>query len=161
MSKLTQANGNGKTTLDDVDRKIVDAVLENARISNAKLSRHVGLSESATLERVRRLERSGIILGYSAHIAPATLGHNVMALVNIHLTDYDERRVEDFTEQMLAIDEVVSCYQVLGQCDFVAHIAAESVEALESFFTGKLAAFPSVKHTESMFVLKCVKPSRI
>ena len=71
--------------LDEIDNRILEAMLHNARISNAALAKIVGLSESATLERVRRLEKSGVIMGYVTRVDPQYLGHKVTALVTIRL----------------------------------------------------------------------------
>ena len=143
--------------LDDIDRRIIDAMSFNARISNAALAKIVGLSESATLERVRRLEKSGVILGYSTRIDPAAMDHNVSALVTIRLTNQSDEYYDEFVSEIRSFDEVLSCFQVMGSCDFVAHVAAKDVPNLEAFLTHKLLRSRAVERTESMFVLKIVK----
>ncbi|MCA9319419.1 MAG: Lrp/AsnC family transcriptional regulator [Planctomycetes bacterium] len=146
-----------KEPLDEVDRRIIEAMEYNARISNASLARDVGLSESATLERVRRLEKSGIILGYSTRLDAEALERNVSALVTIRLASQSHEFYDQFVAQIKKLDEVLSCFQVMGSCDFVAHVAAKDVASLEQFLTQKLLRLPAVERTESMFVLKFIK----
>lgn len=143
--------------LDDIDRKIIDAMLYNARISNAALAKIVGLSESATLERVRRLEKSKVILGYSTRIDASAMGRNVSALVTIRLVSHSDEHYEKFVRAIRSYDEVLSCFQVMGACDFVAHVAAPDVPSLEHFLTQKLLKLEAVERTESMFTLKILK----
>lgn len=155
MRKKNARGGSGK--LDEIDRRILDALLYDARVSNATLARRVGLSESATLERVRRLEKSGVILGYSTRVAPAALGQNVSALVTIRLKSQSDDDIQAFVQAIQRFDNVLSCYEVMGSCDYVAHVAAEDVEKLERFLTQEILRLKAVERTESMFVLKMTK----
>lgn len=157
MSRIKKDGGNGKASLDDIDRKILDTMAYNARISNAALAKVVGLSESATLERVRRLEKAGVILGYSTRIDPAALDRNVTALVTIRLTRHTTDKIDEFLAKIHALPEVLSCFQVMGSCDFVAHVAARDVPALEALLTQEILPLEPVDRTESMFVLKTIK----
>lgn len=143
--------------LDDIDKKILDAMAYNARISNAALAKVVGLSESATLERVRRLEKSRVILGYSTRIDASALDRNVTALVTIRLVNHAGESYDEFQRFIKSADEVLSCFQVMGGCDFVAHVAARDVSSLEHFLTQRLLRLKAVERTESMFVLKILK----
>ena len=96
MARARKEAIEGRPPLDDIDRKILDTMAYSARISNAALAKVVGLSESATLERVRRLEKSGVILGYSTRIDPAALDRNVEALVTIRLTRHTTTKIDEF-----------------------------------------------------------------
>lgn len=157
MPRTRKEDGNGKAALDDIDRKILDTMAYNARISNAALAKVVGLSESATLERVRRLEKSGVVLGYSTRIDPAALDRNVTALVTIRLTRHTTTKIDEFLTRIHELPEVLSCFQVMGGCDFVAHVAARDVQGLEELLTQHLLPLEAVDRTESMFVLKTIK----
>ena len=142
---------------DDIDKRILDAMLYNARISNAALAKVVGLSESATLERVRRLEKNKVILGYSTRIDAGAMERNVTALVTIRLVNHSGEVYDEFVRFVKSTDEILSCFQVMGGCDFVAHVAARDVTNLEQFLTQKLLRLKAVERTESMFVLKILK----
>lgn len=143
--------------LDEIDRSILEAMLHNARISNAALAKIVGLSESATLERVRRLEKSGVIKGYVTRVDPRYLGHRVTALVTIRLASHSPEHIEEFRDAIRSDPQILSCFAVMGSCDYVAHVAAEDVPALERFLTERLLRLQAVERTESMFVLKYLK----
>ncbi|MEE9392918.1 MAG: Lrp/AsnC family transcriptional regulator [Planctomycetota bacterium] len=157
MRKTRSDPGDIPHRLDDVDHKIISAMLYNARISNAALAKLVGLSESATLERVRRLEKNHVILGYSTRIDATALDRNVTALVTIRLVRQSHDHKDEFVEAINRFDEVLSCFQVMGSCDYVAHVAARDVASLEKFLSEKLLRLHAVERTESMFVLKVVK----
>ena len=146
-----------KPKLDDIDFKILDAMEFQARISNAALAKVVGLSESATLERVRRLERSGVIQGYSTRIDGSVLGQNISALVTIRMAKVDGDGMENLIEKIRGYAEVLAFYQVMGSCEFVAHVAAGDVDALEQLLTSKFFALPEVERTGSMLVLRSIK----
>lgn len=157
MRKNRTDRSEAKPRLDEIDRKIINAMLYNARISNAALAKLVGLSESATLERVRRLEKNGVILGYSTRIDAEALDRNVTALVTIRLASQSHEHKDEFVEAINNFDQVLSCFQVMGACDYVAHVAAKDVASLENFLTDKLLRLRAVERTESMFVLRVIK----
>ncbi|MEZ6196283.1 MAG: Lrp/AsnC family transcriptional regulator [Planctomycetota bacterium] len=157
MAKSKTERPTARERLDKIDQKIIDAMIYNARISNAALAKLVGLSESATLERVRRLEKTGAILGYSTRVAPRCLGHNVSALVTIRLKSQSHDHIEDFHKAIRNESRVLSCFAVMGSCDYVAHVAAADVPSLERFLTENLLRLKAVERTESMFVLKYLK----
>ena len=157
MRKNRNENGDSQHRLDDIDHKIINAMLYNARISNAALAKLVGLSESATLERVRRLEKNRVILGYSTRIDASALERNVTALVTIRLTRQSHEHKDEFVDAINQFDEVLSCFQVMGSCDYVAHVASRDVASMEQFLSNKLLRLQAVERTESMFVLKIVK----
>ncbi len=144
-------------SLDATDQLILDTLAYQARLSNAALAKIVGLSESATLERVRRLEKNKVIRGYCTRIDPAALGQNLHAIVTIRLKTHTNHEYDDFLEGIRHLDRVISCYKVMGAVDFVAHIATEDVEALEQFLTREILSLPAVERTESMLVLQTIR----
>jgi Lrp/AsnC family transcriptional regulator, leucine-responsive regulatory protein len=157
MGRNKTENKDANPRLDEIDKRILEAMLHNARISNAALAKIVGLSESATLERVRRLEKTGIIKGYVTRVDPKVLGHKVTALVTIRLASHSLDHIDEFHQAVRRDPQVLSCFAVMGTCDYVAHVAAEDVAALDEFLTERLLRLKAVERTESMFVLKYVK----
>ena len=107
--------------MDQVDRTLLEALRANARVSYAELSRAVGLSAPAVQERVRRLEAAGVITGYHAAVAPASLGLGVSALVSIYQTDSAEQ--EEVSDRLAEVHEVDNCWFVAGDEAFVRHRA--------------------------------------
>jgi DNA-binding Lrp family transcriptional regulator len=127
------------------------------RMTNARLAREVGLSESATLERVRRLETTGIIQGYTALVEPGQVGRGLEVFMTFTLKNQRVEEVEGFVTALSEMDEVLCSAQVLGRFDFIAHVAVRDVTALENFINEKLIPLGIIDRMESMTVLKMMK----
>ncbi|MFT7620739.1 MAG: Lrp/AsnC family leucine-responsive transcriptional regulator [Planctomycetota bacterium] len=142
--------------LDDIDLRILSELSDQGRISNTSLSREVGLSESATLERVRRLEKSGIILGYSARVVPEALGLGAMAIVHMKLVEHAENQ-QQAINALVSSKHVISCDRVLGSFDIAIKIGASSLQELESLINLELRQIDGVEVVESMLVTTTAK----
>ena len=143
--------------VDPIDAKIVRSLLAEGRITNTRLARQVGLSESATLERVRRLESSGVIQGYAARVEPRQVGRGLEVVMAFTLRNQNPAEVARFGAAMVGFDEVLDCAQVLGRFDFIAHIAVRDVPALENFINESLIPLGLIDRMESLAVLKMLK----
>lgn len=143
--------------MDSTDKKIVRILLGNGRITNAALAKSVGLSASATFERLRRLEDSGVVGGYSARVEPERVGRGLEVLMTFTLKNQNPAEVERFTQAMLERDEVLSCFQVMGRFDFVSQIAVADIQALRTFIYDHLIALGCIDRMESLTVLKVIK----
>jgi DNA-binding Lrp family transcriptional regulator len=143
--------------MDQIDSKILRILMTDGHTTNARLAKTIGLSESATLERVRRLEHAGIIRGYMALVEPARVGRGLEVIMTFSLQNQSVDEVARFMEAMASIDEVLSCSQVLGRFDFIAQIAVKDVPALERLINRKLIPLGGINHMESFTVLKMVK----
>jgi len=128
-------------------------------MTNARLAREVGLSESATLERVRRLETTGIIQGYSALVEPRQVGRALEVFMTFALKNQKVEEVQRFVAALSEMDEVLCSAQTLGRFDFIAHVAVHDVTALENFINEKLIPLGIIDRMESMTVLKMLKRS--
>ena len=93
--------------LDKIDRKILEILQANAKITNAQLSKEIGLSPAPTLERVKKLEVSGIIKSYHAKLDPAAIGLGVTTFVHVTLIGHNKRNIEAFLEQINKVDEII------------------------------------------------------
>jgi Lrp/AsnC family transcriptional regulator, leucine-responsive regulatory protein len=136
--------------VDDIDRQLVSALLQDARASYAELARIVGLSAPSVHERVRRLERSGVIRGYAADVDPAALGLGVTALVGILQREGAEQ--DDLAEALAQVSEVEDCWTVAGEEAFVVKVRGADVDALEHTL-GVLRRTPGVARTRTTVVL--------
>lgn len=143
--------------MDDIDRAILLALQHDARQSNATLARYIGLSQSATLERVRRLESDGIIGGYRALVTPEALGLSVQALIGVRLRLHNQDSIARFEQRIGRVPSLVSCRHVTGQYDYVLHVAARDLEHLREIIRVDLAAIPGVARFETMLSLSEVK----
>ena len=147
------ARSTGKTNrLDEIDIQILQVLVDQGRISNASLARSVGLSESATLERVRRLEKNGIIKGYSARVIPEALGRSARAIAHLRITNKSESTRSAIWEQIVALDFVVAAYAVMGTYDLAIHLAALDLQELDKLTNSKLALIDGIEIVETLMV---------
>jgi Lrp/AsnC family leucine-responsive transcriptional regulator len=114
--------------LDRIDRQILEILQRDGRITNQALSEKVALSPRACLERVRRLERAGIITGYMALIEPRKLGGLLTIVVEVSLREQSQATHARFEQRMRACDEVIECFLVSGSCDYVLRLACRSLD---------------------------------
>jgi DNA-binding Lrp family transcriptional regulator len=114
--------------LDRIDRQILAILQSEGRITNQALSERVALSARACLERVRRLEASGVIDGYMALLEPRRLGGLLTIVVEVSLRDQSAATHARFEARMRACDEVIECFLVSGNCDYVLRLACSSLD---------------------------------
>ena len=143
--------------MDAIDGKILRALLRDGRQTNARLAETVGLSPSATLERVRRLERDGKIQGYRAVVDPKALGYGVQALIGVRLRVHAAKGIEPFERGVQQTEGIVSCFHVTGQFDYVLHVVARDLAHLRELNNNQIAALPSMGRLETLVVLSEVK----
>ena len=144
-------------TLDEIDYRILARLQDNARISNSDLAREIGLSPSPCLRRVRDLENSGAIKGYAALLEPAVVGLPVSVFVQVTLERQVETALEDFERTVLARPEVMECYLMTGDADYLMRIIVADVRAYEKFLKEHLTRAPGVASINSSFALNQVK----
>ncbi len=136
---------------DDRDRKVLTFLQDSARLSNAEIARSLGIAPSAVLERVRKLERSGAIRGYSARLDPDQLGAGLLAFVFVQV---DERLSDDSAaEQIAALPEVQEVHHVAGEDCYLVKVRCASTAALGRLLREKFGAIASVRRTRSTIVL--------
>lgn len=143
--------------MDRTDRNILRILMEDGQTTNARLAKTIGLSESATLERVRRLEQSGVIQGYTALVEPSRVDRGLEVLMTFTLKNQSSDEVQRFIQSMASMVEVLTCSQVLGRFDFVAHVAVKDVATLERFISEKILPLGGINHMESLTILKMIK----
>ncbi len=139
--------------MDALDREVLLALQEDGRMSNLALARKLGLSPSAMLGRVRRLERSGAIRGYRAIIDPTALGVTVRALVVARLREHSEESIRGFERGIKEVPGVRACYHVTGQFDMVVELALRDLDHLGQLIRVDIARIPGVMNLETMLVL--------
>jgi DNA-binding Lrp family transcriptional regulator len=143
--------------LDEIDRKILRHLQKNARIPNAKLAALVGLSPAPCLRRVRALEQAGVIREYVALLDSKTVHRGVTVFTAIRLDLQVEDRLEILEKAVKQWPEVLECYLMTGDADFLLRVAVPDVEAYEHFLRNRLTGLQSVASIRSSFALKQVK----
>lgn len=143
--------------LDKIDRKILSLLQENARLANVELGEAVGLSSSPCLRRVRDLEESGVIRRYVTLLDPAQVGISVSVFVNVTLERQVEGALERFEAAILKRSEVLECYLMTGDADYLFRVVTADLSAYERFLIDHLTRVPGVASIKSSFALKQVK----
>jgi Lrp/AsnC family transcriptional regulator, leucine-responsive regulatory protein len=143
--------------VDRTDRAIIDALRQNARLSNVELAERVNLSPSPCLRRVRALERAGVIRGYHADIDPAAVGRGFEVEVMIELTHKDRATVETFERRIAEMEAVTECRRMFGVPDYLVRVTVEDTAAYEAFYMNELAELPGIGRVSSQFTMKLVK----
>ena len=143
--------------LDRVDRKILAALQDNARLSSAELADLVALTPSPCWRRVKRLEEEGIISAYQARLDSRRLGYEVMAFVFITLDKNQTQYIQEFEQAVLGIPQILACHRVSGRYDHQLTVVAEDLESYGLFAEKFINGLPSVKEVYTSFVLKEVK----
>lgn len=146
-----------KTAIDDIDRRILAVLQENARAANVDLAHHVGLSPSPCLRRVRMLERRKVIRSYVTLVEPAAVGLGVSVVVQVSLERQVERALDVFEAAIRKRPEVMECYLMTGDADYLLRVVVADLSAYERFLMDHLTRIPGVSSIKSSFALKQVK----
>lgn len=144
-------------TLDRTDRKLLEILQRDGRISNVELARQVALSPTPCLERVRRLEREGFIIGYVALADPQKLNAATQAFIQVSLTNTSTDNLRDFNGRISAIPEVEACHMVAGGFDYLLKIRCSNMQHYQHFLGEHLAAIPLIAQTHTYVVIEEVK----
>ncbi|HET6496298.1 MAG TPA: Lrp/AsnC family transcriptional regulator [Thermoleophilia bacterium] len=139
--------------MDSLDRDVLLALQADGRKSNLALAHSLGLSPSAMLGRVRRLERSGAISGYRAIIDPAALGITVRAFVVVRLREHSEQSIREFEERIKHVVGVRACYHVTGRFDMLLELALRDLDHLSRLTRVDIARIPGVMNLETMLIM--------
>jgi|FLOH01.1.fsa_nt_gi Lrp/AsnC family transcriptional regulator, leucine-responsive regulatory protein len=143
--------------LDKTDKQILDILQGDGRITNAELARRINMSPPPTLERVKKMERNGIIHGYVALANPVMLGLTCFTYVEVTLVRHGREGVERFMNAITALSEVMECHHITGGADFLLKVATRDIPDYENFVLHKLTALPEVQHLKTMVVLSTLK----
>ena len=148
---------NSISSLDRTDIAILRVLQAEGRISNVELSDRVHLSPPATLARVRRLEQEGYISGYAAMLNREKLGHDNLALIEIALELHQHERIAEVLDRLVAMPEVLECYHVTGEYDYMIKVSTVNNRALDRFIATRLIPLPGIARIHTSIVLKALK----
>jgi DNA-binding Lrp family transcriptional regulator len=144
------------TELDRFDRSILSLLQGNARMANTELAERVGLSPSACLRRVQRLEKVGIIAGYVALLDPQAVGRASTVFVEVTLHSQTEEALAAFEQAVGVCSEVQECHLVAGDFDYLLRVAVQDMQEYERVYKRELARLPHVARVRGMFALRTV-----
>ena len=143
--------------LDKTDFKILKILQENGRITNIQLSMDIGLSPAPTLERVRKLEQTGLIKSYHAMVNEELLGLTIKSFVQVSINFQKADAIKTFIKQIMSLDEIVECHQITGSADFLMKIMVNDIKSFEKFITDKISKIQEISSMQTMMVLNSVK----
>ena len=146
-----------RVSIDETDRRILAALQEDAGRSTAEIARAVGLSPSPCWRRIKRLEDEGVIARRVAIVEPTTLGLDLIAFAHISLTSHEREDIAKFNERMQSAPEVVSCYAVTGNVDFIVKVVVQDIRAYDEFLTRRLLKTGLIRSVNTTFALRPVK----
>lgn len=143
--------------IDKINIRILDELQDNARLSNIDLAARIGLSASPCLARVRALEEAGIISRYVALLDPLKVGLSVSVFIQVSLEKQTEQMLERFQTAIGNVPEVMECYLMTGDSDYLLRVIVADVQELQNFIVNRLSKVPGVANIRSSVALKQVK----
>lgn len=143
--------------LDTIDIKILSLLQNNGRITNAKLAKEIGISPPAMSERIKRLEGSGIIERYAAILDHQKVGFGLLAIINVSLSLHQISNLNTVKDRLVQLDEVLECYQMTGDIDFLLKVATQDMNSYTDFVNNKLSGIPGIQNIKTSFVLDTLK----
>jgi len=146
-------------TLDAIDLRILRELRFDARLKNSELAQRVGLSPTPCWNRVRALERDGVIQRYVTILDAAKLGLPDIVFVEVMLEHHDEAALDAFGRALEALPEVIEAWLVSGEYDYMVKVAVAGAAGYERFLREQLFRMPGIRHTRSSFALGCLKQS--
>lgn len=143
--------------MDQKDLQIIQELQFDGRLSNSELAEKVNLSPSPCLRRVRNLERSGVIAGYAAQIDQSAYGLPITVFIRITLEHHNDQSVKVFEARVSEIDEILNCYLMTGDADYLLRVIVESSESYEKFIREKVHKIPAIGSISTSFAYGIIK----
>ena len=147
--------------LDHTDRRIMEILQQRPGINAAELGEQIGLSQSAVWRRMQALREHGVIVDQPVKIDREKVGLNTMVFAHVKLTSHGRSNLAEFSEAVREFPEVLDCYVMLGNVDFLLRIVTEDIKAYEQFFFEKLSQLPGIQEVNSSIVLSDIKHTSV
>jgi len=147
-------------TMDEIDRKLLNILQVNSRITIRELSEKLHLSTTPIHERIKKLEKSGYIKDYLTLIDPKLIGKKLIVYISVSLQEHSKSAIEEFEKQMKSLDEVMECYYISGNSDFLLKVHCNDMEDFHSFLTNKFSIIKNMTQFVSSFVMSESKVKR-
>ena len=147
--------------LDHIDRRILEWMQKEPGINAGELGEKIGLSQSAVWRRMQALKEQGVIVEQPVKIDRQKVGLNTMVFAHVKLTSHGRSNLAEFSEAVSRYPEVLDCYVLLGNVDFLLRIVTEDIKAYEQFFFEKLSQLPGIQEVNSSIVLSDIKHTNV
>lgn len=143
--------------LDNIDIQLLELLQNNAKLNTKELAAKIGLSTTPTFERIKRLERSGIITSYRAVINKKKIGINLQVVCRVSLKSHNLDEISAFEKAVIHLKNVQSCYHIAGDFDYSLFVEIADIETYHHFLKYQLTSIPNIANVQSSFVLNCLK----
>lgn len=143
--------------LDSADIRILNELQNDAKITNKELGTILHLSPTAVFERIKKLEKNGLIRNYAAILDRKILGKELLVICQIRLVRHSQQNIEEFEKQIKAIDEIKECFHISGDYDYVLKAAFKNMDDYHDFMVNKLTTISSIGNTHTLFIINQVK----
>ncbi|WP_426212916.1 Lrp/AsnC family transcriptional regulator [Pseudomonas sp. TWR2-1-1] len=145
-------------TLSAIDARILAALQQDGRTTNQTLADGIGMSVSPCWRRVRQLEEHKVIQGYRAVLDRRKIGLGVLVFVRVTIDRHSEVEARKFEQEVMALEDVVACYSIGGDADFLLQVVSRDLDTFADFAMSVIRRLTGIKEMQSMFVLKEIKP---
>jgi len=139
--------------LDAIDRKLLNILQENSRITIRELSEKLHLSTTPIHERIKKLEKSGYIKKYCTAINPKLIGKNLIIYISVSINEHSKAAIDEFEKEMEKLDEVMECYYISGNSDFLLKVHCNDMDDFHNFITSKFSVIKNISQFVSSFVM--------
>ncbi len=143
--------------IDEANKNILALLQDHGRMANSELAERVGLSPAATLDRVKKLESQGVIQKYAALVDPVKAGKRTLAFVAISLGLHSAESIYAFQKEIAALPEVLECYHISGDEDYLLKVLVRDMETYEDFIIHRLTCLENITRVRTHFVMSTVK----
>ena len=147
--------------IDNIDRKILRMLQENSKITNSYLSKQIGLSPAPTLERVRKLEKKGIISGYHAQLNLSKIGLGISTFVLVSLKEHNKKNINIFLDKINKVNNVIECHHITGTGDFILKVVSENIASYQKLMLDKISEIEATDSLQSMVILSTFKDNKV
>ncbi len=147
--------------IDQIDRRILEILQQAPGVNASAIGETIGLSQSACWRRIQRLRDEGIIKDQPVKLDREKVGLNTMVFAHVKLTSHGRSNLAEFAEAVSEYPEVLDCYVLLGNVDFLLRIVTEDIKAYEQFFFEKLSQLPGIQEVNSSIVMSDIKHTTV
>ncbi|TRX37284.1 Lrp/AsnC family transcriptional regulator [Flavobacterium sp. ZT3R18] len=143
--------------MDAIDKKILMLLQQDAKLNTKEIAEKVGLSVSPTFERIKKLEQKEYIKKYVALLDPTKVGRSICVYCQVTLAVHSRELIDDFKQHILAFPEIMGCYHVSGNYDFLLKVAVNDMNEYQKFVIDKLSVIKGISNVQSSFVMEEIK----
>jgi Lrp/AsnC family transcriptional regulator, leucine-responsive regulatory protein len=162
MEKQAEKEKNAQpVSIDDKDLQILRLLQQNAKITVREIAAKIHLSTTPVHERIKRMEDNGVIMQYAALVNPSKVKKSLMVICYVSLKEHSKKTGARFIKTIHELQEVLECYNISGEFDFMLKVVAESMDAYYDFHVNKLGQLENIGHMQSTFVMGVIKQTHV